>query len=402
MTRGRRLAVIGPWLLTFGLFAGVLGTVLVLAMVPPFIMDASTVGFIALVSSWALVQGTVGTLIAWRRPENPIGRLMQLTAPLIVAVFAGFLVAAIRYVDYGPSDVIGGIGAWLGLTAIFPMLFLAFPTLGVLFPDGRLPSPAFRWPFAGLGALMVIATAGTALAKGQMNEGLPVNPFGLIDLPAETVGLLSLAGTVAIVGGLVLAVVGVAVRWRRGSVLERVQLKWLLAALGVGAATFGPSFASSETDVFDLLSLTSALLLPVAIGVAVLRYHLYEIDRLISRTVSWTLVTGSLVVVFVVAGLAFQAALAGITQGQTLAVAASTLIAFALFQPLRRLIQAAVDRRFDRARYDAARTADGFAERVRNEVDLSRLRLSLVRTANESVRPGASAVWLRAERGDAS
>jgi hypothetical protein len=395
MTRRRRLAVIGPWLLTLGLFTGVLG----MALLPSFGIDASTAGFLALVSSWALVQSTVGTLIAWRRPENPIGRLMQLTGPLIVAVFAGFLVAAIRYIEHGPSDVIGGIGAWLGLTGIFPMLFLAFATLGILFPDGRLPGPAFRWPFASLGVLLGIATAGTALAKGQMNAGLPDNPFGVIDLPADAVGLLSMIGTVSIVGGLVLAVAGVAVRWRRGSTLERAQLKWLVAALAVGAATFGPSFGSSETDVFDLLSLGSALLLPIAVGIAVLRYRLYDIDRIISRTISWALVSAILVGAFLGGVLVLQAALSTVTQGQTLAVAGSTLVASALFQPLRRRIQAAVDRRFDRERYDAQRTADAFAERVRNEVDLGSIRKGLILVSTEAVRPLQATVWLRTSSG---
>jgi hypothetical protein len=133
----------------------------------------------------------------------------------------------------------------------------------------------------------------------------------------------------------------------------------------------------------------------VAIGIAVLRYRLYEIDRLISRTLSWGLVTGSALAVYAVAVIAFQAALANVTQGQTLAVAGSTLVAFALFQPIRQRVQGAVDRRFDRSRYDALRTVDGFAERARNEVDLARLSDALLHTAGATVRPEGAALWLR-------
>ena len=136
-------------------------------------------------------------------------------------------------------------------------------------------------------------------------------------------------------------------------------------------------------------------LMPIAIGIAILRYRLYAIDRLVSRSISWAIVTGLLVAVFAGLVIALQAALAGITQGGTLAVAASTLVAFALFQPLRRRVQATVDRRFDRARYDSQRLVDTFAERLRNEVDLPAIREGMLATAATAVRPEHGAVWLR-------
>jgi hypothetical protein len=320
---------------------------------------------------------------------------MQLTGPLIIGVFAGFLVGAFLFMEHGPDDVIGGIGAWLGLTAIFPMLFLGFAMVGILFPDGRLPSPTFRWPVAGLALILGIATAGSALVKGQMNEGLPVNPFGVIDLSADVAGLVSLLGTLSVLGGLLLAIAGVAVRWRRGSRLERAQLKWLLAALGVGAATFGPSFASSETDVFDLLSLTSALLLPIAIGIAVLRYRLYEIDRIVSRTISYAVVTAVLAGVFVGLNLVLGTLVSNLTGGSTLAVAGATLVVAALFQPLRGAIQAPIDRRFDRASVKADHALQAFSRRVRDEVDLSRIGDSVCATAAETLAPSGASVWVR-------
>jgi len=135
--------------------------------------------------------------------------------------------------------------------------------------------------------------------------------------------------------------------------------------------------------------------IPIATGIAVLRYHLYDIDRVISRSIGWAAVTSVLVAVFVVAVVALQALLEGITQGQTLAVAASTLLAAALFQPLRRRVQVAVDRRFDRARYDGERTAAAFGERLRNEVDLAGLETELTETVALALRPGSTTVWIR-------
>ena len=137
-------------------------------------------------------------------------------------------------------------------------------------------------------------------------------------------------------------------------------------------------------------------------GVAILRYRLYEIDRLVSRTIGWALVTGVLAVVFVALVVTLQAILAPVTKENTLAVAASTLIAFALFQPLRRRVQRAVDRRFDRARYDGQRTVDAFAGRLRTEVDLPTLREALAATADEAVRPSTAIVWLAKGGGDRS
>ena len=135
--------------------------------------------------------------------------------------------------------------------------------------------------------------------------------------------------------------------------------------------------------------------LPVAIGIAILRYHLYDIDRLISRTLSWAIVTGVLFAAFLGALILLQAALARFTEGQTVAVAASTLLAFALFQPVRRRVQAAIDRRFDRTAYDQERVVAAFGDSLRHEVDLETLSAEIRQAASETVRPATSALWLR-------
>jgi ABC-type uncharacterized transport system permease subunit len=137
---------------------------------------------------------------------------------------------------------------------------------------------------------------------------------------------------------------------------------------------------------------------PVSVGIAVTRHRLYEIDRLISRSIGWALVTGVLVAIFAGTVVGLQAIFTSITRGETLAVAASTLVAFALFQPVRRRVQTAVDRRFDRARYDSERTLAAFAERLRNEVDLASLEGDIAGTVVLALRPRSFGVWLR-ERG---
>ena len=147
-------------------------------------------------------------------------------------------------------------------------------------------------------------------------------------------------------------------------------------------------------NVAFAVGLLAMLALPVAIGVAVLRYRLYEIDRIITRTIGWAIISGLLLVAFVGLVVGLQAVLARVTSGETLAVAASTLITAALFQPVRRRVQRAVDRRFDRDAYDAQRTANSFAERLRDEVDLDALRAEVERTVAEAIRPTATTLWL--------
>ena len=249
--------------------------------------------------------------------------------------------------------------------------------------------------------LLAVAIVLQTVAPWVPSVEQPVaNPFALPGLPtivSETGGAIA---AIALFAGLGLAVAGIVVRFRRSQGVERAQMKWFLAAVALLAVVFPLSFATDigPADLIDLVSVLVGTLLPLAIGVAILRYRLYEIDRLVSRTVAWAVITGILVAVFAGGVLALQALLSDVTQGQTLAVAASTLLAFALFQPVRRRVQRAVDRRFDRGRYDGQRTVEAFANEIRNEVDLPRLRESLAATAHDAVRPAAATVWLRVHR----
>ena len=201
-----------------------------------------------------------------------------------------------------------------------------------------------------------------------------------------------------------LAMASLVVRYRRAVGVERQQLKWFAAVIAIAGPALAIAILTSGTTsgtIADVsgatwgIAVISLALLPVAIGIAILRYRLYEIDRLISRTIGYATVTGVLVVVFAAAILLFQAVLAPLTQGNTVSVAASTLVVAALFQPLRRRVQSRVDRRFNRARYDAERIVAAFAGRLRDEVDLGQLRTEITAAVDHTVQPIAVSLWLR-------
>jgi hypothetical protein len=190
----------------------------------------------------------------------------------------------------------------------------------------------------------------------------------------------------------------VVVRFRRSRGVERQQLKWLASVAAVAAPALVVAIRSSGSvsDVAWFVVLLSLGLLPIAIGIAILRYRLYDIDRIISRTLAYAVLTAVLAAVYLVGFLGLQSALTPFTEnGGPVAVAASTLAVFALFQPVRRRIQTIVDRRFYRSRYDAAREIESFAARVRDEVEVDRLAVALSITLERTMQPASASIWLR-------
>ena len=371
--------------------------------------DAWTVVIVfALVAIDALICATVGALIVMRRPDNLVGWLMAALGVGLVLTFGGFGVAGSRTTLVGPDDLLAGLALWTGVLAFNPTI----ATIGLImmvFPDGRLPSPRWRALVGALIVLLIGATSVIAIKPGSFDPSVPPNPFGVDHPVLHVIAPIALAAA-SIVGFASILLGAVAVGWRflraRGDTRE--QIKWFLGAVSLVALTIVPGIVptttpltqtpeggSQEFGIFDVIGGASLALLPMSIGVAVLRYRLYEIDRLISRTVGWGLTTVVLLAVFGAGIVAIQAALAGVMQGQTLAVAASTLATFALFQPVRRRVQGAVDRRFDRALYDAARVIEGFSERLRDELGLDTLSDEIMRVATDAVRPASAAIWLR-------
>ena len=348
----------------------------------------------------ATAYAVVGVLIDRARPGNRIAWVMAVSGALIVLAFTGFGIGASRYALYGPDDTIGGLFGAIGAATLGPALFVAIPMLATLFPDGRLPGPRWRLPFGfAFGAIIASSTIGL-VQPGPVDAELPVNPF-VIDQPlvvaSEDIGLALLP--LALLGGALLGAAAVATRYRRSHGIEREQVKWLLGAVTVIALFLPASFVDGSGDSgftpLDAVAMSCLCLLPLSVGVAITRYRLYEIDRLISRGLAWALLTGLLVATFAGSILVLQTVLAPMTNNDTLAVAASTLVAAALFQPLRTRIQRAVDRRFNRARVDAQRTIDGFGAHLRDEVDLARLQDTLVTVVDATVRPDLVTIWLR-------
>ncbi len=201
---------------------------------------------------------------------------------------------------------------------------------------------------------------------------------------------------------MVAAAVSLVVRYRRVAGIERQQFRWLTAALSFVVAAVVGGFivgtlipAAGESGVVWLGAVVAFPCVPIAIGIAVLRYRLYEIDRIISRAIGYLIVTSVLVAAFAMLVLGLTSVLEPLTGGNTLAVAGSTLVVAALFQPLRARVQRAVDRRFDRSRYDGERLLAALGERLRDEVDLAAIRGEVLATVDAAVRPSGSGLWLR-------
>ena len=342
---------------------------------------------------------SVGAVLTLRRPGNRIGPVLIAGGLLIVTTFLGFVLGATLTSTRGPDDPAAQWASLIGGLMIYPAIILAGPALALLVPDGRLPGPRWRWAVAALVAMYVLGV-GLFLGKpGLQGDSLANNPLGGIGLAwseaLSPVGESLAAATLPL--SLILAVAAVVVRFRRSQSVERQQLKWFVAANLVFAVFMLLSFTdgASEPTIFDVGAFISLSFPAMAIGIAVLRYRLYEIDRIISRTIGWTVASGIVVAAFVGAVVSLQAALEGFTEGQTLAVAGSTMIAFALFQPVRRPVQLSVDRRFDRARYDGERVAGAFAERLRDQVDLSGLQTDMHATVAGALRPSSLVIWVR-------
>jgi hypothetical protein len=344
-----------------------------------------------------LGNATVGLLLASRRGGGRMGAILLAAAVAIAATPFGYAVGgslAIR----DPLDPLASALFLIGPASYAFAFSLILPVVALVFPDGRLPSPRWRWA-TGL-AMGALATAFIlVVAKpGGIEGSASMNPFGVAALPEWLAGL---AGPLDVIGSILISVLGVAAvvtRYRRGTGLERLQLRWFVAAVFLAALPLTLSIVGGGVGWFAL-AFPGVILVPVAVWIAVTRHGLYEIDRLISRGLSWAVLSGLLVATYAGAVIVLQGALGGVIQGETVAVAGSTLLAAALFQPLRRRVQSLVDRRFDRARYDGERTASDFTKRLRNEVDVDHLKIALATTAAGVVHPSGASVWLRPAAG---
>jgi hypothetical protein len=348
--------------------------------------------YVALLGDLSLLMlSAVGLAIAVRRPRNAIGWVM-----LLVVLGFGVQEAATHYAAVAlnnPGTLPGGQLVALLVVPGLAVGVTALPFMLLLFPDGRLPSP--RWRLLGWAAVicggLILVVLGTS--PGPLIQGLPAseNPIGVPAL--GSVNVESLFGVQLLV--LLLSGISLFVRFHRARGEERQQLKWI----GYGATLLGLSFAVEEVGTPTINALVDLVAVATFCGtvlVAMFKYRLYDIDRLINRTLVYGMLTAILGLVYAGAVLVLGEVFGGVTGNPpSWVVAGATLAVAALFQPARRRIQQAVDRRFNRRKYNAEKTIEAFSARLRDEVDLSTLSAELLAVVDRTMQPTSASLWLR-------
>jgi len=337
----------------------------------------------------------VGALVASRQPGNAIGWLFCAAGTLFGAASLAQGYAEVALPDGRPGAVWAAwLSGWLYLAPVFGLPSLLF----LLFPDGRPLRPRWRAAVWVAAVAVVLQSVGTALRPGELLDA-PVpgieNPLGVsgAELPEGlgwALGLLSL----------LLATTSLSLRFRRARGVERVQLTWFVSAAVVFAVSIMTEVViwtvkGDIPEVAQLLVLAAYATIPLASGIAILRHRLYDIDLVIKRTLVYGSLTALLLATYLGLVLVLRLVLSPVTGDSDLAVAGSTLAVAALFRPLRTRIQGVVDRRFYRERYDAARTLEGFASRLRDQLDLETLGVELRGVVRQTMAPAHMSLWLR-------
>jgi hypothetical protein len=353
-----------------------------------------------------LAYPTVGAIVVSRRPNNLVGWIF-----CVMGLVFGTGVFADTYAYYtlaaGPDSLPGGVymawfsGEWL----VLPGLFLGSALLVLLFPNGRLLSSSWRtvvWLAVGGSAMTALAFA---TAPGRISPYRISNPFGIEGTLRTILDVLGRLGAATVLVCCVLAVISVFVRLQSAQGEERQQIKWFAYAAAVLLSAFflglplaavigaiGAGWAGLMPIVIGVLAI------PIAVGVAMLRYRLYDIDVIINRTLVYGSLTAMLALVYFGGVAATQAVFTGLSgqeEQPQLAIVVSTLVIAALFTPLRRRIQSFIDRRFYRRKYDARKTLEVFSTQLRNETDLDALSDDLVGVVRETMQPAHVSLWLR-------
>jgi hypothetical protein len=358
-------------------------------------------GFAAVVTLALGGFSFVGAMVASRQPRNAIGWILLAIALLFSL---SNMVEALATRTAHPADVVMWLDDWLSDVWIA----LVGVWIPLLFPDGHLPSKAWR-PVAWFGtAVFALGVLSRAFGAHELDTSAPGhhdNPFALPGAAGDALGALIVPATAAYALAVIGAMAGMVVRLRRSRGVERQQLKWfayvaslmvvalMLAALGLAAqhSAVGAAVGNAAWGSFLILVVFG---LPLALGASILRHRLYDIDVVINRTLVYGALTATLGATYL--GLVL---LVGLTVGRSnVAIAISTLAVAALFRPARARIQGAVDRRFYRRRYDAVQTLEAFGVRLRDELDLDALRGEIASVVGETVQPAHVSLWLRSER----
>lgn len=391
------------------ILAGVITISSTAQTIPLFSNIAADSGVAAILNTLVIlalrpVFAILAALIVSRHPRNTVGWLLFFPA-------MGFIFNAEPYIrsfaaapEQPPFLLLLSLWyattSWLGL--IFPLFFIM-----VLYPTGRPPSPRWRWLIrAGLGMcvfFVLLVTFGRTYSAIDFGRDWEItNPIGFIEL-GENQGLFFVVWGIGLISIAILSVVSLIVRFRHAAAVEREQIKWLLFACAVFAASYGiaypintlPEWTTYRTAA-NFLWQISMIGIPVSIAIAILRYRLWDINILIRRTLVYAALSATLAVVFLGSVTLFQMGFTAVT-GQRSAVATvlSTLLIAALFAPLRRRIQNDIDRRFFRKKYDAEKTLANFSASLRQEVDLKAMNEQLLAVIEESMQPEKIVVWMK-------
>jgi hypothetical protein len=384
----------GIWVLTLALYGVALAIQRIVGHSAATQQEAGFARF-SLVLAFVLFA-TVGAFVASRQPRNAVGWIFVAIGLLVGLSVAGGEYANYVFVEEPGSHPGGYLAGWFYLWTWSPVLGLIV-TLPLLFPDGRVPGPRWRPVLWAVASTTIAITVAWMLRPGPMNdpkmESWGSNPIGIGALEGIYDGLEAF-GTVMLVAVLATSATAMVVRFRRSRGDERQQLKWMTYGVVVMVATLflGPFLPGDSSDL--VFALTIAVL-PVATAIAMLKYRLYDIDRVISRTLVYAVLTVILGAAYVGLVLAGQAVFSSFAGGSNLAIAASTLVVAALFLPVRARVQRVVDRRFYRHRYDAQRTLEAFGARLREQLELETLSADLRRAVEGTMQPAHMTLWLR-------
>jgi hypothetical protein len=377
--------------------------------IPLFNNFAADSGLAAILNTLVIIAlrpvfAALAALIVSRHPRNAVGWLLFLPAMGFIFNVEPYIRSFTAAPEQPPFLLLLSLWyattSWLGL--IFPIFFIM-----VLYPTGRPPSPRWRWLIrAGLGMcaffVLLVTFGRTYNAIDYGRDWQITNPIGFIEL-GENEGLFFILWGFGLISNAILSVVSLIVRFRRAAAVEREQIKWLLFACAVFAASYGISYPintlpewSAYRTAANLLWQVSMIGIPVSIAIAILRYRLWDINVLIRRTLVYAGLSATLAVVFLGSVTLFQMGLTAVTgQRSEVATVLSTLLIAALFTPLRRRIQNDIDRRFFRKKYDAEKTLADFSASLRQEVDLNEMNEQLLAVVEESVQPEKIVVWMK-------
>jgi hypothetical protein len=348
----------------------------------------------------AVSAATVGAVLASRRPAHPVGWLL-LGLGLSLAV-AGVVYAYVRYGLVARPGALPAAGYLAGLSNGMILIWVSCVGFVLLLtPTGSLPSARWRWWARVAAAAPVVWVLASVVDPAPMRPEYPAigNPLAVPGLPRVLLDAATGAAAFVVLAGLIVGAGSLVGRFRRARGVERQQLRWLALAAALASVALLVALAALVMEegfgVFNVALGVCLALLPLATGTAILRYRLYDLDRIISRTLAYGLLTVTL-------GLGYAGVVLGLGQllgrGSSLVVAGATLAVAGAFQPARRRIQRLVDQRFNRRRYDAAQTIAAFSTRLRDEIDLDTLTGELLAVVHQTMQPTQASLWLRPSR----